>query len=164
MTIGSGNTVLAADLFDNFAVGDMKTAAEDGRKDHHIDAHAFAVASTTDLHKRSRLFRPNDDMEIMSLWIVDHGHSAATSRTVKAALKVNNGDTKLILDDDMSVSNTDATTGRTQSVLDLTATNAAKKNWVLKGVLYRLEVEVVTTSFTHDHLQAILHLRTRQRR
>lgn len=166
MTISSGQTITEADV--NAVFGDhitpMVASAEAGRRPHYINVEAFSVTSTTKLHKRSKLFRPNDDMEIMALHVYDWGHGSATSREIKATLAVADGDTKYLLDDDMSVSNTDATVGQTSSVLDLTALGAAKKNWVLKGVLYRLSVEVVTGSFTHGHISALLALRVRQRR
>lgn len=166
MTLSAGSAILAADV--NAVFGDhitpMAASGAVGRRAHYIMAQGFAIDSTTVAHKRSTLFRPNDDMEIQALHIIDWGHASATTRDTKAALYVNDGDTKYLLDDDMSVTNTDATTGQTSSVLDVTAKDAAKKNWVLKGVLYRLEVEVVTTSFTHSHLQAILALTARQRR
>lgn len=166
MTISSGQTITQSDLNGLFGdqLSEMAASAEDGRRPHYINVDAFSVASTTELHKRSKTFRPNDDMEIMAIHVYDWGHGSATSRTIKATLEEADGGTKYLLDDDMSVSNTDATTGQTSSVLDLTDVAAAKKNWVLKGVLYRLKVEVVTTSFTHGHISAHLALKVRQRR
>lgn len=150
----------ASTLNDNF---DDKTStltenAKAGQKDQMINLRVLAVGSGTDLSARSMLFIPQDDVELRIITV--KATDALAARVITMLLEQADGDSKFLMDVDVSAAVT-TVNGSATTRVDFRTTTGNRLR-LLRGVQYRLSVSSDTAGTT-TAIQAGLQLRTKRR-
>lgn len=153
----------------------LTTNAKVGQKDQTRILYVPSLTNATVLSLRTIAWTQTDDQEVRIFFV--RGTADAANRLLAATLTVDNGDTTFLGDQTVTVADTsggagahDSRTGTTAATANAhgdfrnatpTATDAAVRVRLLKGVRYRLTMSV--NAGTETDAMACLQLRTVRR-
>ena len=157
MAIANGNVIAAADL--NTSADGKRTVINTVSTTTHglrISTETSAYVTGSQPVTNSVVFTPQDNYELISLWLYVHTSSSAVAYS--ATLSVASSETEFILDDTVTVTGT-GTGGEDHFTADFAATTATR--YVLrKGVAYKL---VITGADNALFLQGVATFKLKRR-
>lgn len=160
MTIGDNNTISATDLNTDLdasrgTIDTVRRATVGLRVRVQKENLQSGDAAVT----RQTVFTPQDNYELVSLWI--RGDNAAGADQWTLTLSVASGETEYLLDDTVSV-NIPSASGGTDQVTGNYAATSATRYVLRKGVAYALTLESDDTN-TNDLVQGIATFKLKRR-